>query len=157
MIIPQPVLTSDEMAQLKRLDRASQLGGYYKPYVIRGLYQVTGGGNALETRLEEIFAEIDQAIADGSNFLVLSDRDSNHMICLLYTSMSASTPASRSVVIPEPRRSDCMVLHNEYIWYCSPSCRGLPVVLRSCFGEGGRSASVIDSAKSGLLGAALAR
>ena len=80
MIIPQPVLTSDEMAQLKRLDRASQLGGYYKPYVIRGLYQVTGGGNALETRLEEIFAEIDQAIADGSNFLVLSDRDSNHMM-----------------------------------------------------------------------------
>lgn len=51
VIIPQPVLTSDEMAQLKRLDRASQLGGYYKPYVIRGLYQVTGGGNALETRL----------------------------------------------------------------------------------------------------------
>lgn len=80
VIIPQPVLTSDEMAQLKRLDRASQLGGYYKPYVIRGLYQVTGGGNALETRLEEIFAEIDQAIADGSNFLVLSDRDSNHMM-----------------------------------------------------------------------------
>ncbi|MFR4488962.1 MAG: glutamate synthase central domain-containing protein [Bifidobacterium pseudocatenulatum] len=30
--IPLPVLNSDEMAQLKRLDRAKILGGYYKPF-----------------------------------------------------------------------------------------------------------------------------
>ncbi|MBT1166261.1 glutamate synthase large subunit [Bifidobacterium simiarum] len=78
VLIPLPVIDSDGMAQLKRLDRAPILGGFYKPYVVKGLYQVAGGGKALEERLEEIFGEIDQAIADGKNFIVLSDRDSNH-------------------------------------------------------------------------------
>ena len=78
VLIPLPVIDSDEMAQLKRLDRAPILGGYYKPFVVRGLYQVAGGGDALEKRLEEIFEEVDQAIADGKNFLILSDRNSDH-------------------------------------------------------------------------------
>lgn len=72
------MLNSDEMAQLKRLDRAKILGGYYKPFVVKGLYQVAGGGKALKERLEEIFQEVDEAIANGSNFLVLSDRESNY-------------------------------------------------------------------------------
>ena len=80
ILIEQPVITSDEMAQLKRLDRAAQLDGYYRPYTVKGLYQVTGGGDALRERLNEIFAEIDAAIEDGKNFLILSDRDSNHMM-----------------------------------------------------------------------------
>ncbi len=80
ILIEQPVITSDEMAQLKRLDRAVQLDGYYRPYTVKGLYQVTGGGDALRERLDEIFAEIDAAIEDGKNFLILSDRDSNHMM-----------------------------------------------------------------------------
>ena len=78
ILIPLPVVNSDEMAQLKRLDKARILGGYYRPYVVKGLYQVAGGGKALEERLDEIFAEIDEAIANGKNFIVLSDRESNH-------------------------------------------------------------------------------
>ena len=69
------MLNSDEMAQLKRLDRAKILGGYYKPFVVKGLYQVAGGGKALKERLDEIFQEVDEAIENGSNFLVLSDRE----------------------------------------------------------------------------------
>ncbi|MEE1296193.1 MAG: glutamate synthase large subunit [Bifidobacterium sp.] len=78
--IAQPVLDNDEMAKLKRIDRARQLDGYYRPFTVKGLYEVTGGGEALKRRLEEIFAEVDAAIADGCNVLVLSDRDSNHMM-----------------------------------------------------------------------------
>ena len=78
ILIPLPVVNSDEMAQLKRLDKARILGGYYRPYVVKGLYQVAGGGKALEERLDEIFAEIDEAIVNGKNFIVLSDRESNH-------------------------------------------------------------------------------
>ncbi|MCO6558064.1 MAG: glutamate synthase large subunit [Bifidobacterium sp.] len=78
IVIPNPVIDSDEMAQLKRLDHAKVLGGYYKPFVVHGLYQVAGGGKALEVRLEEIFDEVDHAIEEGKNFIVLSDRDSNH-------------------------------------------------------------------------------
>ena len=78
ILIPLPVVNSDEMAQLKRLDKARILGGYYRPYVVKGLYQVAGGGKALQERLDEIFAEIDEAIDNGKNFIVLSDRESNH-------------------------------------------------------------------------------
>ena len=45
---------------------------------IRDSYQVAGGGQALKDRLDEIFQEIDEAIENGANFLVLSDRDSNY-------------------------------------------------------------------------------
>ncbi|MCC2732517.1 hypothetical protein LK486_18660, partial [Fusicatenibacter saccharivorans] len=31
ILIPLPVVNSDEMAQLKRLDKARILGGYYRP------------------------------------------------------------------------------------------------------------------------------
>ncbi|KFI58672.1 glutamate synthase [Bifidobacterium gallicum DSM 20093 = LMG 11596] len=78
IVIGKPVLDSVQMSQLKRLDRARMLDGYYKPFVVRGLYQVAGGGEALRERIEEIFAEIDEAIANGSNFLILSDRNSDH-------------------------------------------------------------------------------
>ena len=53
-LIPLPVLNSDEMAQLKRLDRAKTLGlAIYKPFIVKGLYQVAGGGQALKDRLDE--------------------------------------------------------------------------------------------------------
>ena len=42
-----------------------------------GLYDVTGGEAALRARLDEIFAEVSAAIADGARFVVLSDRDSD--------------------------------------------------------------------------------
>ncbi|RSX55991.1 glutamate synthase [Bifidobacterium dolichotidis] len=78
IVIGKPVLDSVQMSQLKRLDRARIVNGYYKPFVVRGLYQVAGGGHALQTRLDEIFEEIDLAIEQGSNFLILSDRNSDH-------------------------------------------------------------------------------
>ncbi len=76
--IDLPVVDSDQMAQLKRLEHARILGGYYKPHLVRGLYQVAGKGPALKERLDEIFDEVDHAIDQGSNVLILSDRDSNH-------------------------------------------------------------------------------
>ena len=90
ILIPLPVVNSDEMAQLKRLDRAKILGGYYKPFIVKGLYQVAGGGQALKDRLDEIFQEIDEAIENGANFLVLSDRDSNYAICCAATRVRRS-------------------------------------------------------------------
>nr|WP_232345604.1 MULTISPECIES: glutamate synthase large subunit [Bifidobacterium] len=77
--IDLPVVDSVQMAQIKRLDRAPVLEGRFRPRLIRGLYQVAGGGKALEERLEAIEGEVDQAIEEGCNVLVLSDRDSNHI------------------------------------------------------------------------------
>ncbi|YAL81951.1 glutamate synthase large subunit [Dermacoccaceae bacterium W4C1] len=69
-----PVLNNDELAKLVRINRDLP---DYATYVIRGTYRVDGGVSALRARLRGIFAEVDQAIADGHQFVVLSDRDSN--------------------------------------------------------------------------------
>jgi glutamate synthase (NADPH/NADH) large chain len=77
IILPLPVLDNDELAQIVRIDRAPKLGGAFRAHTVRGLYKVKDGAAGLERRLEEIFAEVDAAIADGKNFIILSDRESD--------------------------------------------------------------------------------
>ncbi len=43
----------------------------------RGLYEVSGGAEALEAKLDELCAEISTAIAGGARIILLSDRHSN--------------------------------------------------------------------------------
>jgi glutamate synthase (NADPH/NADH) large chain len=73
MIMDFPVLDNDELAKIKRIGSATDIG---KALTVECLYEVDGGAPALERRLDEIFAEVDQAIASGVTFIVLSDRDS---------------------------------------------------------------------------------
>ncbi|MGN8246232.1 glutamate synthase large subunit [Cellulomonas soli] len=75
LVLPFPVLDNDQLAKVVHVAKEPSLG--FRATTIRGLYKVDGGGAALEARLEEIFAEVDQAIADGVSFLVLSDRNSD--------------------------------------------------------------------------------
>ncbi|MEY4061767.1 MAG: hypothetical protein RL602_398, partial [Actinomycetota bacterium] len=44
-------------------------------HVIRGLFSIADGGDSLRERLNEIKAEVSQAINDGARIIVLSDRD----------------------------------------------------------------------------------
>src|SRR4051795_2985284 len=75
LILPFPVLDNDELAKIVHINADGDLPGY-ATFVVRGLYDVHGGAAAMEARLEEIFAEVSAAIADGARFVVLSDRDS---------------------------------------------------------------------------------
>ena len=77
LVLPFPVLNNDELAKIVRIDKAPKLGGVFRAHTVRGLYKVDGGAEALRARLEEIFAEVDQAIDEGKNFIILSDRDSD--------------------------------------------------------------------------------
>ncbi|MGW6005327.1 glutamate synthase large subunit [Oerskovia enterophila] len=77
LILPFPVLDNDELAKILRVDRDPSLEGIFRAVTVKGLYPVSGGGEALHARLEEIFAEVDAHVADGASFIVLSDRDSN--------------------------------------------------------------------------------
>ncbi|KRC32308.1 MULTISPECIES: glutamate synthase large subunit [Oerskovia] len=77
LILPFPVLDNDELAKILRVDRDPGLEGIFRAVTVKGLYPVSGGGEALHARLEEIFAEVDAHVADGASFIVLSDRDSN--------------------------------------------------------------------------------
>ncbi|MFZ1374209.1 MAG: glutamate synthase large subunit [Nostocoides sp.] len=76
LVLPFPVIDNDQLAKIIRINADGNLPGY-ATHVVKGRYDVHGGAAALKLRLEEIFAEVDQAIAAGARFVVLSDRDSN--------------------------------------------------------------------------------
>ena len=75
VVLPFPVIDNDELAKIVHINADGDLPGY-ATHVVRGLYDVSGGAPAMKARLEEIFAEVSEAIAAGSRFIVLSDRDS---------------------------------------------------------------------------------
>ncbi|MDR0431763.1 MAG: glutamate synthase large subunit [Bifidobacteriaceae bacterium] len=77
LVLPFPVIDNDDLAKIARIDRYGDGSAGFSSTIIRGLYQVGGGGEGLRRRLEEIFAEVDSAIAAGVSFIVLSDRESN--------------------------------------------------------------------------------
>ena len=76
VVLPFPVIDNDELAKILHINDDGDMPGF-QAMRISGLYRVAGGGQALEERIEEIFTEIDEAIAEGVRFVVLSDRDSD--------------------------------------------------------------------------------
>ena len=79
LVLPYPVIDNDELAKIIHINDEGALPGF-QPHVVRGLYPVAGGGEALVHRLEEICQEVSQAIEDGARIIVLSDRgaDAQH-------------------------------------------------------------------------------
>ncbi|MFT4229702.1 MAG: glutamate synthase large subunit [Microbacterium sp.] len=69
-----PVLDNDELAKIQNIGRT--MPGR-RSVTIRGLYQLHSGSGSLKARLDEMCAEVDRAIDEGVEFLILSDRDSN--------------------------------------------------------------------------------
>ena len=76
IVIPFPVLDSDELAKLVRINRDGTMP-HYDSHVVRGLYRLLGGGEELERRIDEICAEVSEAIERGARIIILSDRHSN--------------------------------------------------------------------------------
>ncbi|UUI67425.1 glutamate synthase large subunit [Aeromicrobium duanguangcaii] len=75
--LPFPVIDSDELAKIRHMNRDGDMPGF-SVHVVRGLYDVLGGGEALAQRIDEICAEVSDAIVNrGARIIVLSDRHSN--------------------------------------------------------------------------------
>ena len=74
LVMDFPVLSNDELARIKHIDRGNNIG---KAVTISGLYRVDDGAEALEQRLSEMAQEVDDALDAGVTFVILSDRDSN--------------------------------------------------------------------------------
>ncbi|MFI8432337.1 glutamate synthase large subunit [Streptomyces sp. NPDC079020] len=74
--LPFPVIDNDELAKLIHINADGDMPGM-KAATLAGLYRVGGGGEALAARIEEICAEADAAIEDGTRLIVLSDRHSD--------------------------------------------------------------------------------
>lgn len=69
-----PVIDNDELAKIRHIDKALP---DRSSVTIKGLYHFDAGSNTLEKRLTEMCAEVDEAIEQGAEFVILSDRDSN--------------------------------------------------------------------------------
>jgi glutamate synthase domain-containing protein 2/glutamate synthase domain-containing protein 1/glutamate synthase domain-containing protein 3 len=67
-----PILTNEELAKLKHLN----LPGF-KSVTLPILFQAAAGESGLETAVQELYAKADQAIDEGINILILSDRGIN--------------------------------------------------------------------------------
>ncbi|WP_116245227.1 glutamate synthase large subunit [Nocardiopsis sp. FIRDI 009] len=71
LVLPTPVV---DQAQLAAIVQAGTTNPALRTFTVDGTYPVDGGGDALSARLDQINAEVSQAIADGAHILVLSDR-----------------------------------------------------------------------------------
>ena len=69
-----PVIDNDELAKIIHVNAD---GDYPElaAHVVRGLFSIADGADSLRDRLNEIKAEVSQAIKDGAHLIVLSDRD----------------------------------------------------------------------------------
>ncbi len=76
VVLPFPVIDNDELSKVLHINQDGQFSSF-AGVRISGLYNVAGGGAALERRLQEIFNEVDAVIRQGKRFIVLSDRDSD--------------------------------------------------------------------------------
>jgi glutamate synthase (NADPH/NADH) large chain len=69
-----PVIDNDELAKIIHVNADNNHPGL-STYVIRGLFPISRGGQGLQERIEEIRAEVSQAISQGARIIILSDRD----------------------------------------------------------------------------------
>ncbi|MDQ1533635.1 MAG: glutamate synthase large chain, partial [Actinomycetota bacterium] len=73
IVLPYPVISNDDLAKLRYIeDEAPELG--YRPVTVSCLYPVLGGGDALHKAIDGIRRQVSDAIAGGSNIVILSDR-----------------------------------------------------------------------------------
>lgn len=69
-----PVIDNDELAKIIHVNADGDHPGF-ATHIVRGLFPIAGDGESLRRRLDEIRAEVSQAIAEGARLIVLSDRD----------------------------------------------------------------------------------
>ncbi|CCH74072.1 glutamate synthase (large subunit) [Nostocoides australiense Ben110] len=75
LVLDFPVIDNDQLAKIIRINADGDLPGY-ATHVVKGLYDHMRDGEGMAARIDEICAEVSEAIARGARFIVLSDRDS---------------------------------------------------------------------------------
>ncbi len=88
LVMDFPILTNDELARIKNIEKGNNIG---KALTISCLYRVDDGADALEARLAEMNREVDEALAAGVTFVILSDRDSNRELAPIPSLLSLSS------------------------------------------------------------------
>lgn len=68
-----PVLTNEEFEKLRHINKTG-----FKSVTLPILFEVNGGGKALETALADLYKKATEAILGGANIIILSDRGVSH-------------------------------------------------------------------------------
>jgi glutamate synthase (NADPH/NADH) large chain len=76
IVVPYPVLDNDELAKIIHINDDGDLPGF-SCEILHGLYDLSGGPQALAETIEALRGQASQAIDRGARILVLSDRDSD--------------------------------------------------------------------------------
>ncbi|HVP69109.1 MAG TPA: glutamate synthase large subunit [Anaeromyxobacteraceae bacterium] len=71
--LPTPVLTNDELERIRALDGGPESHGF-KAITLPALFRVNDGGAGLRKAIEDMQVQASEAIAEGHNLLVISDR-----------------------------------------------------------------------------------
>ncbi len=75
IVLPMPVIDNDDLAKLLYVNEDGSTPGF-RAFAVDGLFEVAGGGEALEAAIESVRARVSAAIAEGARVIVLSDRNS---------------------------------------------------------------------------------
>ncbi len=67
--LKQPVLTNDELKRIKFLQHPA-----FQVHVLKAVFPASGEAGVLEQAIEQLSTEAEQAVRDGANILVISDR-----------------------------------------------------------------------------------
>ncbi len=70
--LSRPILTNSELAKIRHVEESGAQG--FRTRTLPILFDINGGKDALEQALENLFQAATQAIAEGINILILSDR-----------------------------------------------------------------------------------
>ena len=86
ILLPLPVIDRDDLAKLMYVNEGGETPGF-KAFAIDGLFEVreageagaptVAGGESLRRAIEDVRRRVSEAIAEGANLIVLSDRNAN--------------------------------------------------------------------------------
>jgi len=74
--LPYPVIDNDDLAKLIYVNEHGETPGF-SGFAVDGLFPVREGGPGLEAAIDKVCRQVSEAIALGSNIIVLSDRNAN--------------------------------------------------------------------------------
>ncbi len=85
LLIQNPVISNEDLDKIKYIDKTG-----FKAATISMLYKAEKGMNGLEERLEAMIQEINKAIDEGCNIIVLSDRNINSSLAPIPSVLACS-------------------------------------------------------------------
>ena len=74
IVCPSPILTNEELAKLRYIDDGETAVPGFTPFTVYCNYPVAEGGDGLRMAIDNVRTQVSEAIADGANLIILSDR-----------------------------------------------------------------------------------